>query len=217
MAKLLYIEASPRQQHSFSSRVANTFIEAYQQQNPDDEIERLALFEIELPTFGREGTNQKMAHITKLIQSGKGLDAKGQWSGVVEQIERFCDADKIVISSPMWNFSIPYPLKHYIDLICQPGLTFTVNRKGEYVGLVVGKPMQLILARGSEYSPGFPSVDDGTKTDFQQAYLLHIGRFLGFEDIRSLILQPTEAKGGEAARKMLDNKLAEAKLVGSCF
>ena len=29
---------------------------------------------------------------------------------------RFSLADRVLISTPMWNFSIPYKLKHWIDL-----------------------------------------------------------------------------------------------------
>jgi FMN-dependent NADH-azoreductase len=29
-------------------------------------------------------------------------------------------ADAYLISVPMWNFSIPYMLKHYIDIVIQP-------------------------------------------------------------------------------------------------
>lgn len=42
----------------------------------------------------------------------------------VHEIERLEGADKVLISSPMCNFSIPYRLKHYLDLVCQPGLSF---------------------------------------------------------------------------------------------
>ncbi|MFO7553101.1 MAG: NAD(P)H-dependent oxidoreductase [Haliea sp.] len=217
MTRILYIEASPRGEASFSSRAAAAFLDAYRAQHPADEVDHLPLFEAELPAFGREGASQKMVHIARLITEGKGLEGSGEWAGVIAAIERFRSADKVLISSAMWNFSIPYPLKHYIDLICQPGLTFAVNRRGEYVGMVKGKPMQLILARGSEYRPGFPAADDGTKTDFQHAYLLHIARLLGFEDIRSLLLQPTEARGAQHADAMLAAALEEARQAAATF
>jgi FMN-dependent NADH-azoreductase len=138
MASVLYIEASPRGDHSVSSRVARTFLDSYQQHNPQDTIDHLALFEDGLPSFARQGADQKMAQIGSLATGGEGIAAEGEWQGVLAEIKRFKAADKVVISAPMWNFSIPYPLKHYIDLLCQPGLTFYVNKKGEYVGMVTG-------------------------------------------------------------------------------
>lgn len=217
MTRILYIEASPRGEESYSSRAAAAFLEACRARHPDHEVDHLALFDTTLPSFGREGASQKMAHIASLISEGKGLEGNGEWAGVIDEIERFRSADKILISSAMWNFSIPYPLKHYIDLICQPGLTFAVNRKGEYVGLVKGRPLQLILARGSEYRAGFPGGDDGAKTDFQHAYLQHIARLLGFEDVRSLVLQPTEARGPDVASAMLEQRLVDARRAGEDF
>jgi FMN-dependent NADH-azoreductase len=217
MGRLLFIEASPRKELSFSSRTAHAFVEAYRERNPDDEVDHLPLFEVKLPAFGLEGATQKMANIARLIASGEQIEAVGEWAGVVAEIERFRGADKVLISSAMWNFSIPYVLKHYIDLICQPGLTFGVNKKGEYVGMVVGKPIQFILSRGSEYSKAFPDANDGTKTDFQYAYLAHIATVLGFKDIRSVIIQPTEARGEKVGREILGAKIIEAQQAAACF
>ena len=177
--KLLYIEASPRKENACSSRVANAFVDAYKAANPQDEIEHLPLFGIDLPPFSGEGANQKMAQIVDMVTGGSGIDVEGEWAGVVQEIERLKRADKVLISSPMWNFSIPYRLKHYLDLVCQPGLSFYVSQ-GKYIGMITGKPMQLVLASGSPYEVRFPLQTDGTKTDFQRAYLEHIARFIGF-------------------------------------
>ncbi|MFV0278240.1 MAG: FMN-dependent NADH-azoreductase [Parahaliea sp.] len=215
--KILHIEASPRCEQSHSSRVARVFLEACDSANPGLIIDRLNVFEDRLPAYGREGASQKMAHIARLVESGEGLEAAGEWSGVLEQIQRLKSADKVLISSAMWNFSIPYPLKHYIDLVCQPGLTFGVNARGQYVGLLKGKPLQLILSRGSEYRKGFPEAGDGIKTDYQSAYLRHIGAFLGFELAGEILIQPTEAKGPQHAAGMMELALAAAREAGARF
>ena len=154
--KLLHIEASPRGEASASSRVADAFVNAYRRLHPDHVVERLALFEEQLPAFGAEGADQKTEQVLDLVGGGTGIEATGEWAGVMREVERLASADKVLLSSPMWNFSIPYPLKHYIDLICQPGLTFRVDARG-YVGLVTGKPLQLVLASGGSYPAGFPS------------------------------------------------------------
>lgn len=216
MATLLYIEASPRGDRSLSSTVAGAFLASYRESNPDDRIDHLHLFRDSLPGFGEEGAGQKMAQIASLISTGKGIAAEGEWQGVLREIERLKAADKVLISAPMWNYSIPYTLKHYIDLICQPGLTFYVDRQGQYVGMVKGKPMQLILASGSEYEMRFPREDDGSKTDFQRAYLEHIGRFIGFEDIRCIKVQPA-AGAPQAVEAMLAEKMAEARVAAKDF
>lgn len=214
---MLYIEASPRGEDSYSSRAAATFLEACRQRDPSLEIDHLHLFRDRVGPFGAEGAGQKMAQIGRLISEGRGIDASGEWAGVLVEIERLRAADKVLISSPMWNFSVPYPLKHWIDLVCQPGLTFRVNKRGEYEGLVTGRPMQLILARGSVYPDHFPRLEDGTKADFQQVYLEHIARFLGFEDIRCIKLEPCAAPDRAVVDAMLARQLAEARAAARIF
>ena len=56
----------------------------------------------------------------------------------------------------MWNFSIPYRLKHYLDIIIQPTYTFSYTPETSYQGLVTGKPIFIAYARGGAISDGFP-------------------------------------------------------------
>lgn len=214
--KLLYIEASPRKKNSCSSRVANAFVAAYKQVNPQDEIEHLPLFDIELPVFSGEGANQKMVQIADMMMGGSGIKVEGEWKSVVQEIDRLKSADKVVISSPMWNFSIPYRLKHYLDLVCQPGLSFYVS-EGQYIGMITGKPMQLILASGSPYKVRFPLESDGTKTDFQRAYLEHIAHFIGFEDIDVIKIEPTGMMAPDALEELLISKCEAAGKIAGRF
>ena len=51
MATLLYVEASPRKERSHSIRVTNAFLKAYEDANPGDDIDRLDLWDTELPRF----------------------------------------------------------------------------------------------------------------------------------------------------------------------
>lgn len=80
----------------------------------------------------------------------------------------------------MWNFSLPYRLKHSIDLLVHRGLTFSFTREEGYKGLVTGKPVVAVYARGGAYSPGYRA----QSWDQQSTYLRHICGFIGFTDIR---------------------------------
>ena len=215
--KLLFIEASPRKEHSSSSRVAKAFVEGYQKANPDHEVEHLPLFDIELPSFTAEGANQKMEQIVDMISGGTGIAATGEWAGVVQEIERLRSADKIIVSSPIWNFSIPYRLKHYLDIVCQPGLTFYVNEKAEYIGTITDKPIQFVLSSGSPYEVRFPLESDGTKTDFARPYLQHIARFIGFEDIRFMKIEPTGMLPPDQLEALIKTRCEEAAEAAASF
>ena len=101
--------------------------------------------------------------------------------------DHFKSADKYVVSLPMWNFGIPYKLKHYIDLLVQPGLTFGFTQEEGYKGLVTGKPLVAIYARGGAYGPG----SGAEAADQQSAYLKQILGFIGFTHIQEIFVEPT--------------------------
>jgi FMN-dependent NADH-azoreductase len=107
----------------------------------------------------------------------------------------------------MWNFSIPYALKHYIDVITQPGFTFSFSPEEGAKGLVTGKPATVIYSRGIDYSPGSAFAD----MDFQKPYLESWLSFIGFTEIHSLILEPTlQDADGLAKLKTAVTEKAEA-------
>ena len=108
------------------------------------------------------------------------------WDEILKIVDLFKDADSYLFSIPMWNFSIPYKLKHFIDVITQPGLTFNFYPETGYEGLVTGKPITVIYARGGEYS----SVETATM-DFQKTYMELLLGFIGFQDIKTILVEPT--------------------------
>jgi FMN-dependent NADH-azoreductase len=183
MASILYIECSPRKNRSSSIKVASAFIEAYKKTHPKDSVKTLRLFEMELPAFDGFTIQAKYT----IMHGGHPADEEKQaWSRVEAVINEFKSADKYLFSVPMWNFGIPYKLKHYIDVLVQPGYTFRVGDKG-YEGLVTGKPVLAVYARGGQYGESSPAA----AMDMQKRYLEQIFRFIGFTDIRSILVEST--------------------------
>lgn len=189
MAKLLYIESSPRKERSKSIQVAEAFLEAYGAANPGDEVVKLDLWEKQLPEFDGYTIDAKYQ-----VLHGQSFSADQQtaWQAVVDVCDEFKSADKYVISLPMWNFGIPYKLKHYIDVLAQPGQTFSFSPESGYSGLVTGKPVVAIYARGGAYSS-----EEATGMDFQKSYLEFLLGFIGFTDIRQVVIEPTLAAPDE--------------------
>jgi FMN-dependent NADH-azoreductase len=107
----------------------------------------------------------------------------------------------------MWNFSIPYKLKHFIDVLVQPGLAFSFTPETGYQGLVTGKPAVAIYARGGAYGPG--SGAEGY--DAQSPYLRQILGFIGFTDIKEIFVESTLSgpKAKDAAVAAGNRKAAE--------
>ena len=138
MSRLLYIQASPRGKRSHCIAVADVFVEVYKQKHPNDKIVTLNVFEAQIPKFDGLAVNAKYTILHGQSHSKEELQA---WKEVEKVIEQFTSADKYVLAVPMWNFSIPYRLKQYIDLLVQPGYTFSYSKDKGYIGLVVGKPL----------------------------------------------------------------------------
>lgn len=183
MAKLLYIESSPRKNRSKSIGVANAFIETYKANHPDDEVVTLDLWAANLPEFDGFTIDAKYQ-----VMHGQDFSDEQQnaWQTVVNVCQEFKSADKYVISLPMWNFGIPYKLKHYIDVIAQPGQTFSFDPATGYSGLVTGKPMAVIYARGGAYGS-----DEAQGMDMQKGYMDLLLGFIGFTDVKSILIEPT--------------------------
>jgi FMN-dependent NADH-azoreductase len=197
MAKLLHILASPRGDRSASTTIAKEFLAAYQAKNSGDTVETLDLWKADLPAFDGDTLNAKYAVMHGQNPTGGQVEA---WAAVTRIAEHFKSADKFVFSLPMWNFGIPYRLKHYIDLLVQPGLTVGFSPDKGYWGLVTGKPAVAIYARGGDYSPGTPA--EGY--DLQSKYLKQILGFIGITDMKDIFVEGVEmdkAKALEAGKK----------------
>jgi len=193
MSKLLYLQASPRIERSHSIAVADAFVSAYRKSHSTDQIVSKNLFQTDLPTFDGLALQAKYNILHDLKHTNEELAA---WRAVEEVIDEFTSADKYVMAVPMWNFNIPYRLKHYFDLIVQPTYTFSYAQEegyqGQVQGLVTAKPVFIAYARGGEYASGSPS----EAFDLQTRYLETILGFIGLTDIRKVIVEPTLADQG---------------------
>lgn len=206
MAKVLHLYVSPREERSHSRNVAEAFLEVYQETNRGDEVATLDLSSVDLPPFDGFAIQAKYNIMHGKDHSSEQATA---WREVEAVIEQFTSADKYVVSNPMWNFGVSYRLKHYIDVITQPGYTFAADESG-YTGLVTGKPMVLIHAcGGGGYTEG-----DMAAMDFQARYLETVFGFMGFTDIRQIRVEGMLGPDAVAAETAA---IAEAQKVAKEF
>lgn len=182
---VLHIVASPRTNGSNTLRVASAYLDALRDGDPDMEVRTIDLFNHDLPGVAGENIENKY-----LLMGGVELDEAhaAAWRDIEALIEQFLEADVYVVSAPMWNFSIPYVLKYYIDAIVQPGYTFRYDEQGRAIGLVQGKKMICITSRGADYSPGSPY----HQFDYQEPYLRAIFGFIGITDMEFVNAQPMD-------------------------
>jgi FMN-dependent NADH-azoreductase len=210
MSTLLYVKASPRYEQSYSLAAADAFTDAYAAANPGDQITTIDLFQCDLPSFDGFAMQAKYAILGGIDPSD---EERGAWQAIEAVIEEFTSADKYVFATPMWNFHLPYKLKHYIDVITQPGYTFSFSPESGYSGLVTGKPVFISYARGGEYPPGSPS----EAFDFQTKYLEGWLGFIGFTDIRKLVTEPTLTAGPDAANQKKSASIETARKMAQEF
>lgn len=127
-------------------------------------------------------------------------------------IEELQSADVLVLSAPIYNFSVPSSLKAWIDHISRVGKTFAYDGKS-FTGLLKAKRVYLLIAYGAGgYGPdgGLAALDHITP------YLKQLFAFLGATDIRVIPLEATTADtatveaGVRAAISAIDREVAAA-------
>ena len=204
MTRLLYINASPRGGAAASSQAADLFLQAL----PGNvEVTTLRLFDMDLPEVTENVVNAKFK-----FASGTDLtDAEAaEWQKIRALVDQFVSADAYLFGVPMWNFSIPYRMKQYIDLITHPGLTFASDEKG-IRGLASGRAT-VIYSRGGDYSPKNGEPDP---YDFQSPYFKAWLGLVGIDPVTEVLVQKTaagpdaQASAVEGAREQLES-LAKA-------
>ena len=119
---------------------------------------------------------------------------------------RLALADRVLISTPMWNFGIPYKLKQWFDIIVQPGLTFRFDPSLGYIPLLKDRPTIVIIASGSDFATGM----NRGRIDMATPYLREILRFVGISNVRFIPIGPTTGPQQpiEVARERAHQRLA---------
>jgi FMN-dependent NADH-azoreductase len=183
--KLLHIISTPRAHDSTTLHVATAFLESMHATYADLSVDTLDLFTRDLPAVAGGNIESKYS-----LMTSQPIDKrhKESWKQIELLIEHFLSADVYLISSPMWNFSISYALKYYIDSIVQPGYLYKYNEQGQPVGLVHGKRMICLTSRGGDYSEKSPF----HAYDFQEPYLRAIFGFVGITDMHFINAQPMD-------------------------
>ena len=100
--------------HAFS-------LTAFAEARPDWDIDVMDLWRERLPEFSGPIVEAKYARMKAQAFNDAQRDS---FAEAERMAVRLALADRVLISTPMWNFSIPYKLKQWFDIIVQPGLTF---------------------------------------------------------------------------------------------
>lgn len=205
MAHILHIDSSPRGDRSRSRQLASEFVMQWQVLHPEDSITHRDLRKSPVP------------HITEEWIAADYTPPKAQ-TPAMTQILQFSDelvdellaADRCIFSVPMYNFSVPSGFKAYIDHVVRVGRTFSFT-DGEFKGLIEGKKILFITARGDDYGTG--STHEGW--DAQEPALRFAFQFMGITDIQFIHANGLDLGDEARQRGMSDARAKIQNLVAS--
>lgn len=174
MSTLLHIEASPRTARSHSRKLGLEYAAAWQKAHAGSRVVTHDLVSEPPPFVSEEWTaaayndpaNRNAAERSAIAVSDRYID-------------ELLAADEVLISTPIYNLSLPAALKAWIDQIVRFGRTFDRSASG-FAGLIKDKKVTVVVASGSDFRPGQP----GGAYNYIEPYLRAILGFVGITDVR---------------------------------
>ncbi len=203
MPTLLQIVATPHHNGNSQTRhLADAFLQGWETVHPTGVVETIDLTQLELPPLDEAMVtvlfDQPSAWPPELLaQRRRALD---------RVVTQFVAADAYLFVTPMWNFGLPYLLKHYFDLVIRPGWTFTLGDEGT-TGLLGGRQACAVITRGFDYSP-----ESGKEADNHLEP--HLRTLLGFMGIEDLSVVAAEGMMLPGADERLDAAKKAATAMG---
>jgi FMN-dependent NADH-azoreductase len=208
---LLNIQSSPRGPKSASIAVTDAFLQAYRQACPELTVDTLNVWEENLPDFDQEAIGAKYKGVNK-----EPMDPAetAVWNKIQELAARFQRADRIVVGVPMWNFAYPYKLKQLIDLASQRNMLFTYDGN-EYGPLLKTPRAFVVYARGGTYAEDSPT--PASRFDHQKGYIDFWLKFIGVEQVQTLVVEGTTWPGKEKREESIARGLEKARKLAADF
>lgn len=186
MTHVLHIESSPNSGASTSTNIARQLLRAYAARYPSSTIDTADVWHIDLPAFDETMIAAKFAVLR--TQSAT-MEQQLRWTQAVSISQAFNRADRYVFSLPMWNFGIPYRLKHYIDVVTLPGQNWSWTKAEGYKPLLRNKRAVLIYSSANDYPVA--QALSGPGSDFQKPYMRKWLDFIGVEVVDEIVVAPT--------------------------
>jgi FMN-dependent NADH-azoreductase len=181
---LLRIDSSARRVDSVSRAIGDQVVDRLAARHPGMKVVDIDLAD-GVPHIDADWV---AANFTPAEQRSAGQ--RERLAGSDHAVAMLRDADAIVLTAPIYNFSVPSALKAWIDHVCRAGLTFRYTADGPQ-GLLRDRPVYLVMASGG--------VPFGSPVDFASGYLRQVLRFIGIDDVR-LIGAERVAADANAAR-----------------
>jgi FMN-dependent NADH-azoreductase len=195
MTRILHVKASPSRHHSRSEHAAQAFIDTLVSELPSAELDVIDVWNLALPEFDETMLEAKFAVLRSRDATA---EQQRRWSEAVRISQRFNRADLYVFSVPMWNFGIPYRLKHFIDVVTLPGENWSWSHEHGYRALLANKQAVVVASSANVHDddvpPGF------ARNDFQRPYMRRWLKFIGIDVVKEIRVSPTLTDPDEVKR-----------------
>ncbi|RJO75154.1 flavodoxin family protein [Nocardia panacis] len=175
MTRLLHLSASPRGEQSESLALGKSFLTGYRQTHLDAVIDEWDLWDTPLPYLGATAARAKMNALAGFELSD---EEQATRLDVRATFDRFNSYDHYLFTVPMWNHGFPYVLKHFIDVVSQNDMLFSITPEDGYRGLLTDKKAAVVYT-AAVYHPDSP---DKFGVDHQAAYFDYWLNFAGITD-----------------------------------
>lgn len=196
---LLRIDSSARTEGSYSRRLADLAQARWEAAFPNGRVLRRDLAatpidHIEAATI--QGFYTPAEQLTPALR-----DALAVSDALIAELKA---AHTLLISAPIYNFSVPSALKAWIDHVVRINQTFSHDGKA-FAGLVHGPRAVLALAYGGA---GYGDAMAGF--DHLRPYLTSLLNFLGIADVQAVTVEATTADADTVDRNLAkaDQQLA---------
>ncbi|MDH5445523.1 MAG: NAD(P)H-dependent oxidoreductase [Gammaproteobacteria bacterium] len=181
MTTLLRIDASARTEGSHSRELADVVEAAWFKANPEGEVIVRDLAREPVALINNDtiaGYYTPPEQMDEKLKSATALSDK--------LIAEVMLADTLLISVPMYNFSVPAVLKAWIDQVVRINHTFSYDPENGFAGLISNKTAYVTTAVGAQFT-GTPF----EAFDFLRPYLKSLLAFLGFEKVEVFSVEST--------------------------
>lgn len=199
---LLHIDASPRGARSHSRKLGQKFLDAWRTSHPTAKV-LVRDVGHEPPPFVTEAwVEGAFAPVAQQSQPARDAIAVSD-----RYVDELLAADEIVITTPIYNLSLPAVLKAWIDQVVRAGRTFAAGANG-FTGLAAGKRVIVIVASGSDFRPTSP----GGAYNFLEPYLRAVFGFIGITQVEFVYAHSLSAGNATSAQAVEDAESALAAL-----
>ena len=199
MSTLLRIDSSARVQGSHSRELGDHFEKAWLARHPADLVLRRDLAAEPIPQITAQTIAGFYTPADKMTEDGRAATALSD--NLIAELQ---SSDVLLLTVPMYNFSIPAALKAWIDQVVRIGQTFSYNGTS-FAGLVTVKQAYVLCSYGAG---GYLDAGPLSAFNLVEPYLKLLLGFVGISQVQFFAAEATTADDATVEAKMQQAKSA---------